>query len=148
MRTVTLDELPQLVGTTLGPSSWSVVDQGGIDTFGQVTRDMQWIHVDPIAAKAGPFGTTIAHGYFTLSLIPHLMAELISVDCRQTLNYGTEKVRFPAAVLVGSRIRLSFFPATVDEVTNGFQVGFQASVECEGLVKPACVALVVYRFLR
>ena len=148
VKNVLLDELSELEGTTLGPSTWLRVDQEDIDTFGRATRDLQWIHVDPVAAENGPFGTTIAHGYFTLSLIPHLMAELVNVDCRQTVNYGADRVRFPAPVPAGGRIRLSVTAATVEEIVDGFQVGFQASVGCEGTVKPVCVARVVYRFLR
>jgi acyl dehydratase len=148
MQTVTLDELPKLQGHTFGPSSWLVIEQERIDTFGEATDDRQWIHVDPVAAASGPFGTTIAHGYLTLSLVPHMMAELVNVDCGQTLNYGTEKVRFPAPVPTGSRIRLALTVASVEEIANGLQVGFQASVERDGTAKPVCVAVVVYRFLR
>jgi acyl dehydratase len=148
MRTVTLDELPVLQGETLGPSPWLTVDQQRIDTFADATDDHQWIHVDPQAAAAGPFGTTIAHGYLTLSLVPRLMFELLEIASGQTLNYGIEKVRFPAPVPVGSRIRLALTVATVEEVAGGFQVGFQTVVECDAAAKPACVALVVYRFLR
>jgi acyl dehydratase len=143
MRTVTIDELPGLLGATLGPSPWVLVDQDSIDAFGRVTHDLQWIHVDPVAAKEGPFGTTIAHGYLTLSLVPHLMSMLLQVECRQTLNYGAEKIR-PA----GTRVRLSVTAASVEEVAGGYQAGFQAAVEAEGSSKPVCVAHVVYRFLR
>jgi acyl dehydratase len=148
MRAVTLDELPALEGAAFGPSSWLRLEQGRIDTFAEATDDKQWIHVDPVASASGPFGRTIAHGYLTLSLVPHMMAELLDVECGQTINYGTEKVRFPAPVPTGSRIRLTLVIASVESIANGLQVGFQASVEREGTGKPVCVALVVYRFLR
>jgi acyl dehydratase len=125
-----------------------VLDQARIDRFAEATDDKQWIHVDPVAAANGPFGTTIAHGYLTLSLVPRMMAELVEVECGQTLNYGTEKVRFPAPVPTGSRLRLALIVASVETIADGLQVGFQASVEREGNDKPVCAALVVYRFLR
>jgi acyl dehydratase len=125
-----------------------VLDQVRIDRFAEATDDKQWIHVDPVAAANGPFGTTIAHGYLTLSLVPRMMAELVEVECGQTLNYGTEKVRFPAPVPTGSRLRLALTVASVESIADGLQVGFQASVEREGNDKPVCAALVVYRFLR
>lgn len=148
MRTVTLEGLTALEGTTFGPSSWLTIEQDRIDQFAEATEDRQWIHTDPVAAAAGPFGTTVAHGYLTLSLVPRLMSELVSVECRQTLNYGIEKVRFPAPVPTGSRIRLQLTVADVTANPTGLQVEFQAVVELEGSDKPVCVARVVYRFLR
>jgi acyl dehydratase len=145
--TLTLDELPGLAGKAFGPSPWMVLEQPRIDAFAEATDDRQWIHVDTVAAANGPFGTTIAHGYLTLSLIPHMMTELLDVACGQTLNYGTDKVRFPSPVPTGSRIRLTLSVASVETISNGLQVGFQATVEREGTQKPVCVALVVYRFL-
>ena len=92
MRTLTLEELPALEGATFGPSPWLTIEQDRIDQFAEATEDRQWIHTDPEAAAAGPFGTTVAHGYLTLSSSPRLMSELVTVRCGQTLNYGIEKV--------------------------------------------------------
>lgn len=144
------DELPGMVGSHLGPSEWLEVDQARIDTFADATTDHQWIHVDPKRAASGPFGTTIAHGYLTLSLVIPLFTELLDVDGVGTkLNYGLNKVRFPAPVTAGSRVRLD---AKVSEVTllndDAVQIAFDAVVEIEGSNKPACVAQPVFRFYR
>jgi acyl dehydratase len=148
MRSLTLDELSALKGATFGPSSWLTVEQDRIDQFAEATEDRQWIHTDPKAAADGPFGTTVAHGYLTLSLIPRLMSELVTVRCGQTLNYGIEKVRFPAPVPTGSRIRLQVTVAEVASDPTGLQVEFLTAVELQGASRPVCVARVVYRFLR
>jgi acyl dehydratase len=148
-RTVTLEDLPGLVGQELGPSEWLVVDQERIDTFADATGDHQWIHVDPERAEDGPFGTTIAHGYLTLSLLIPLWGALLDVDGVTTkVNYGLNTVRFPAPVPVGSKIRLGATLAEVTEVTGGVQLVVDAAVEIEGSDRPACVAQPVFRFYR
>ncbi|KRV50325.1 dehydratase [Wenjunlia vitaminophila] len=142
MRTFTgLDEFARAKGEHLGHSDWHTVTQEQIDRFAEATGDHQWIHVDPERAASGPFGGTIAHGYLTLSLVPALAQGIYRVDgVRMGINYGTNKVRFPSPVPVGSRVRGS---AELVEVTVGAQ-GWQAvvrfTVEIEGQDKPACVA--------
>jgi acyl dehydratase len=133
-------------GTEYGPSSWIEVPQEKIDAFAEATGDHQWIHVDPERAAAGPFGTTIGHGYLTLSLLPVMSEEVVP---RQSggmgVNYGLNRVRFPAPVPSGSRVRGSFRIDAVDEFEGGLQVTMTATVECEGAKKPVCVAEVVFR---
>ena len=133
-------------GDTFGPSSWIDIPQSKIDEFAEATGDHQWIHVDPERAKAGPFGTTIAHGYLTLSLLPVASAEVLPPRGRMGINYGLNRVRFPAPVPVGSRVRASFEVASVEEFEGGAQVTMAATVEREGGDKPVCVAEVVFRF--
>lgn len=138
----TLDALVQAKGQTVGPGGWVVIDQAMIDDFARVTRDLQWIHVDRERAAQGPFGTTIAHGFLTVSLIPHLMAEMFSVRQPNTgVNYGLNKVRFMSPVPSGSRVRAD---ATLMEATpvdgGGVQFLWQVRVEIEGREKPACIA--------
>jgi acyl dehydratase len=135
------------VGDTFGPSSWIEIPQSKIDAFAEATGDHQWIHVDPERAKNGPFGSTIGHGYLTLSLLPVASYEVIP---RQgggmSINYGLNRVRFPAPVPVDSRLRASFEVASVDQFEGGAQVTMTATVEREGGVKPVCVAEVVFRY--
>ncbi|MCH0539500.1 MaoC family dehydratase [Streptomyces sp. MUM 203J] len=142
------DELRAAVGERLGYSDWLEVDQKRIDLFAEATGDHQWIHVDPQAAARGPFGTTIAHGYLTLSLLPALVPQLLRVEgVTMGLNYGANKVRFPAPVPVGSRLRAT---AALKEVTDvpggGAQLTLTVTVEREGGDKPVCVAEPVYRY--
>jgi acyl dehydratase len=133
--------------TDLGHSSWLEIDQKRVDTFADATDDHQWIHVDPDRAAAGPFGGTIAHGYLTLSLLIPLWSELLTVEgIGMAVNYGLNKVRFPAPVHVGSRIRVHGAIASVTEVKGGAEVVVDLTVEIEGRDKPACVAQAVYRF--
>jgi acyl dehydratase len=128
-------------GEPLGTSAWLTVTQQRIDTFAEATGDHQWIHVDVERAKEGPFGTTIAHGYLTLSLIPVLAAELFTVrNVRMGINYGTEKVRFPAPVPAGARIRDSAVLVDVVETAAGVRLTVRHTIEIEGLAKPGCVA--------
>ncbi|MFE5742496.1 MaoC family dehydratase [Streptomyces celluloflavus] len=142
-----LDELRAAVGEDLGTSDWLEIDQRRIDRFAEATGDHQWIHVDPERAAAGPFGTTIAHGYLTLSLLPALVPQLMRVDnVTMGINYGVNKVRFPATVPVGSRLRASARIAEVTEVPDGVQVATTVTVEREGGGKPVCVAETVSRF--
>ena len=141
-----LAELTALTGRDLGHSSWIEITQGRIDTFAEATGDHQWIHVDPERARSGPFGTTIAHGYLTLSLVIPLFGELLTIDgIRMGINYGLDKVRFPSPVRVGSKIRLAARVAGVEEVTGGVQMALDFTVEIDGEAKPACVARPVYR---
>lgn len=142
-----VDELRAAVGEELGASQWLEIDQQRIDRFADATGDHQWIHVDPRKAAQGPFGTTIAHGYLTLSLIPSFMSELLRVEgVTMGVNYGLNKVRFPAPVPVGSRLRASARIAEVTEVDRGVQLVTQVTVEREGGSKPVCVAETVARF--
>jgi acyl dehydratase len=135
------------VGDTFGPSSWIEIPQSKIDAFAEATGDHQWIHVDPERAKDGPFGSTIGHGYLTLSLLPVASYEVIPRgEERMSINYGLNRVRFPAPVLVDSRLRASFEVASVDEFEGGAQVTMTATVEREGGDKPVCVAEVVFRY--
>jgi acyl dehydratase len=136
-------------GLEFGPSSWIDVPQEKIDAFAEATGDHQWIHVDPELAAAGPFGTTIAHGYLTLSLLPVMSYEVVPrQEGGMAVNYGLNRVRFPAPVPVGSRVRGSFVVGSVDEFEGGFQVTMAATVEREGGEKPVCVAEVVFRYYR
>jgi acyl dehydratase len=128
------------VGDIYGPSSWVEVTQERIDRFADATGDHQWIHVDPERAKAGPFGSTIAHGYLTLSLIPIANYEVVPSVGTMGINYGANRVRFPAPVPVGSRVRTTFAVVAVEEFEWGRQVTMTATVECDGGDKPVCVA--------
>jgi acyl dehydratase len=134
-------------GLEAGPSSWVEVSQGRIDEFARVTGDLQSIHVDPELASAGPFGTTVAHGLLTLSLVPAAMYEVMPVEGATIVNYGLNRVRFPAPVPAGSRVRVSFRVESVESVEGGVQVVLAAAVECEGVAKPACAAELVFRCL-
>jgi acyl dehydratase len=147
-RTVTgIAELLALGGADLGHSAWLEIAQDRVNTFADATDDRQWIHVDPVRAAAGPFGGTIAHGYLTLSLLIPLWSELLKVEgVTMAVNYGLNKVRFPAPVPVGSRIRAHGTIASVTEVKGGAEVVVDLAVEIEGQSKPACVAQAVYRF--
>jgi acyl dehydratase len=132
-------------GDTFGPSSWLEVTQERIDQFADATGDHQWIHVDPERAAQGPFGTTIAHGFLTLSLLIEFIEEVrpSSGEFRMGINYGVNKVRFPAPVPVGSRLRAHFEVLEVTEVEGGIQVVTKGTVEREGEEKPVCVAEMV-----
>ncbi|MEU2789710.1 MaoC family dehydratase [Streptomyces sp. NPDC007100] len=142
-----LDELRNAVGEDLGPSDWLEIDQKRIDLFADATGDHQWIHVDPERAAAGPFGTTIAHGYLTLALLPTLVPRLMRVEgVTMGINYGVDKVRFPATVPVGSRLRATARIAGVTEVSGGVQLATAVTVEREGGDKPVCVAQTLSRF--
>ncbi|HST19206.1 MAG TPA: MaoC family dehydratase [Gaiellaceae bacterium] len=133
------------VGDVFGPSSWIEITQEKIDGFAEATGDHQWIHVDPERAAAGPFGTTIAHGYLTLSLLPVASYEVIPREGRMGINYGVNRVRFPAPVPVGSRLRATFEAKQVEAIEGGRQSTLVATVEREGGEKPVCVAEVVFR---
>lgn len=142
-----LDELKALAGTSLGTSDWIDITQDRINGFADATGDHQWIHTDPERAAAGPFGAPIAHGYLTLSLFIPLFTGLLDVQGVSTkVNYGLNKVRFPAPVPVGSRIRLVARLAAVDEVGGGMQITVDGTVEIEGGTKPAAVLQSLSRF--
>ena len=145
-----MSSLRDVVGVELGPTDWLEVTQEMIDGFADVTGDHQWIHVDPVRAAAGPFGTTIAHGYLTLSLCAPLLSQALAglTDSSMGINYGTNKVRFPAPVPAGSRIRARATVVSVDDVPGGEQAVVVTTVEREGGEKPVCVAEVVLRRLR
>ncbi|HEU0241242.1 MAG TPA: MaoC family dehydratase [Micromonosporaceae bacterium] len=141
-----IDELRAAVGTQLGPSDWLTVDQERINRFADATGDHQWIHVDPDRAAHGPFKTTIAHGYLTLSLLPALASTLTRVDgVRMGINYGVNKVRFPAPLPVDSRVRARAEIMSVEDVDGGVQLTTKVTIERDGGDKPVCVAESVSR---
>jgi acyl dehydratase len=143
----TLDELKASAGQHLGFSPWRQVSQQRIDAYADVADDHQWIHVDPVRAASGPFGTTIAHGYLTLSLLIPMFSELVAIeDAAMGINYGLNKVRFPSPVPSGSRIRLGATLAAVNDLAAGLEAVVDAVIEIEGTAKPACVAQAVYRY--
>jgi acyl dehydratase len=150
MAFATVDDLKAAVGTVVGHSDWVTVDQGRINTFADATGDHQWIHVDAERAAHGPFGTTIAHGYLTLSLIPMLSADVVKVkDARMGINYGLNKVRFPAPLPAGEKVRATFELVSVEDVDNdGVQVVSKVTIERESGGKPVCVAETVSRSYR
>jgi acyl dehydratase len=141
------DDLRAAVGEHLGYSDWHLIDQERINRFADATGDHQWIHVDPEKAKLGPFGRTIAHGYLTLSLIPWLMGEVVAYEgVKMGVNYGCNKVRFPAPVPVDSRVRAGAEVVECEDVGGGaLQVVMRVSIGVEGQEKPSCVAETVSR---
>jgi acyl dehydratase len=140
-------ELRCLVGETLGVSDWIAVPQDQIDDFADATDDHQWIHVDPVRAASGPFGSTIAHGYLTLALIPSALRSVFEVrDVAMAINYGLDRVRFPAPVRAGAAMRLRVDLVTCDDVPGGIQIGLHCVWTAEGATKPACVADVLVRY--
>ena len=147
MRTITgLDELRGAEGEVLGTSDWHEVTQRDIDLFADVTGDHQWIHVDPERAKATPFGGTIAHGYYTLSLAPRFSEQIFKLEgFAFGVNYGLNKVRFPAPVPVGSKVRATAKVAKLDDVPGGAQMTLELTFEREGGEKPVCVAETLVR---
>ncbi len=143
-----LAELGAAVGEQLGQSDWHEITQEQVNLFAEATGDHQWIHVDPERAKDGPFGRTIAHGYLTLSLLPVLVAEIYRVEgVSMGLNYGTNKVRFPAPVPVGSKVRASAQLVELAPITIGTQAVVRVTIEIEGGTKPACVADVAWVYV-
>jgi acyl dehydratase len=142
MRTFsTLEDVAAAAESEIGTSEWLEIDQDRIDAFADATLDHQWIHVDRERAAAGPFGGTIAHGYFTLALIPWIANEVFKLDTPGAkLNYGVNKVRFPNPVKVGSRVRGHVTLTGVEDVPAGKQMTLKYIIEIEGETKPACVA--------
>ncbi|HTO24606.1 MAG TPA: MaoC family dehydratase [Gaiellaceae bacterium] len=135
-------------GAEFGPSSWIEIPQEKIVAFADATGDHQWIHVDEERAAAGPFGTTIAHGYLTLSLVPLMSEEVVPRTGGMGINYGLNRVRFPAPVPSGSKVRGTFRVDSVEEIEGGTQTVLTATIEREGGEKPVCVAEVVVRSYR
>jgi len=141
-----LSELQTLTGSILGTSDWFAIDQARIDQFAAVTGDDQWIHVDPARAAAGPFGATVAHGHLTLSLLPVMVRTAFKIaGVRMSVNYGLNRVRFPAPVPVGSRLRGHFKLLTFEPIPGGAQIVVEVTSEREGHSKPVCVAESVAR---
>jgi acyl dehydratase len=135
------DELLAAAGEQLGTSDWMTIDQQRVNAFADATEDHQWIHIDPQRAATGPFGTTIAHGFLTLSLLPYLIFQTYRVEgAAMIINYGLNKVRFPAPVPVGSTVRAEVVLAEATEVTGGLQLVLRATMQIEGGAKPGCVA--------
>ncbi|WP_101759981.1 MaoC family dehydratase [Oceanicoccus sp. KOV_DT_Chl] len=140
-------ELPAAVGKHLGYSDWLTIEQDRINLFADATGDHQWIHVDPVKAKDGPFGKCIAHGYLSLSLVNLFLPQIMEVqEMKMGVNYGCDKVRFPAPVPVGSRVRGGGEMLSVEEVKGGFQAVVRVTVEIEGGDRPACVIETISRF--
>jgi acyl dehydratase len=139
-------DLAASIGSHLGYSEWLEITQDRIDAFAAATDDHQWIHVDPERAREGPFGTTIAHGYLTLSLAVRFVEEIFTVEnVSMGLNYGTNKVRFVSPVPVGAKLRAGGTLTSVEDVPGGYQAALDLTFEIEGAEKPACVAQVLYR---
>ena len=141
-----LDEIKALAGKDLGTGTWLEVTQDRVNLFADATDDHQWIHVDMERAAEGPFGTTIAHGYLTLSLVIPLFHDLLEISgVSMSINYGLDKLRFPSPVKVGSKIRIGGVVAQVDDVPGGVQLHVDLTVEVAGQDKPALVARGLYR---
>lgn len=141
-----IDELAAAIGELLGPSTWHEVDQAQVNAFADATGDHQWIHVDEQRAAEGPFGRTIAHGFLTLSLLPMLQWEVYRIEgVSMQVNYGAEKLRFPAPVPVGAKVRSGFELLSLEEAAGGHRLTVRATVEADGGSKPVCVVdLVTY----
>ena len=144
-----IEQFHDLVGQHLGYSEWHRIEQAQINLFAEATGDHQWIHVDPERAAKGPFGKTIAHGFMTLALLPRLQHQMYTVNgIKLAINYGLNKVRFPAPVPVGSRVRAQSSLVGVEDLGNGAaQATVSTTVEVEGSDKPACVAESVVRYI-
>jgi acyl dehydratase len=146
---IDIADLPSKVGEHLGYSGWQTITQEQVNLFADATGDQQWIHTDPERAASGPFGGPIAHGYLTLSLLPVLLTQVLAVSgITMGVNYGANRVRFPAPVPVGSELRIGITLAAVEEVQGGVQVTIDAVFEVKDAPKPSCVAQVVFRYYR
>lgn len=146
---VPVDKLPETQGKSFGPSSWHTITQEDITRYADISGDQNPIHVDPEAAAKSPFGTVVAHGYLTLSLVVPLMAEVFEVTGMSSgINYGLDKLRFPAPVPAGGRIRLRGEVSEVKEIQGGYQLEANLTWDVEGVEKPACVAQQVLRYYR
>ena len=146
-----VDDLKNFVGREIGVTEWLQVTQERIQQFAEVTEDRQWIHLDPERAKReSPYGTTIGHGFLTLSLVSYLMKQAVQIQSglRMAVNYGLNRVRFPAPVLAGSKIRGRFALAAIQELPKGIEAAFSVAVESEGKEKPCCVAEWIVRYYR
>ena len=141
-----LADLAALQGQVIGTSGWVDVDQARIDQFAQATGDRQWIHVDPARAVAGPFGTTVAHGFLTLAMLSELATDAFRIaDTRMGLNYGLDRVSFPSPVPVGSRLRAVCVLDRFEQIDGGAQLTLTVTIEREGGARPACVAVWITR---
>jgi len=146
-----VDDLKNFVGREIGVTEWLQVTQERIQQFAEATEDRQWIHLDAERAKReSPYGTTIAHGFLTLSLVGYLMKQAVQIQSglRMAVNYGLNRVRFPAPVLAGSKIRGRFVLAAIQELPKGIEAVFSVTVEAEGKEKPCCVAEWIVRYYR
>ncbi len=132
------EELKVLVGKEIGVSDWLLIDQTRINAFADVTEDHQFIHINPDMAKFSPFGTTIAHGFLTMSLATTLLEKIWKLQVRMGVNYGINKMRFPNAVKVNSNVRMRASLVQAEEIPQGFQLTIQANIEIENQEKPAC----------
>ncbi len=147
-RTIAYADLADSLGARFGPTPWSMVTQPQVDGFADITHDHQWIHVDEERASAGPFGTTIAHGYLTLSLVPFFLRQLLEVTgISMAVNYGLEKVRFPAPVPVGSSLQASAEVVGVEPQGGSTRLTLTVSMACDSADRPVCVADVVILFV-
>lgn len=145
---IALAELAGHAGQEVGRSGWHRITQQQVQAFADATHDHQWIHLDEQRAAAGPFGGTIAHGYLTLSLTPALLEEAVQLDgVAATVNYGIDRLRFPAPVRVGSQVRAVVELARAEEIAGGVQAVWRLTFEIEGGAKPACVAEIVFRYV-
>jgi acyl dehydratase len=142
---LTLEELETSTDRDLGASDWETIDQEQIDKFAEATHDHQWIHVDPEMAAQGPFGSTVAHGYLTLSMLPYFVSQVLNVtDVKMGINYGTEKIRFTAPVPVGSQVRLKATLRDSERRGEGVLYRLGIEVEIKDAEKPALVGEVLY----
>ena len=149
MNRIHYDQLPEFVGQELGTSPWLMIDQARINAFAEVTGDPQWIHLDAERAAHGPFGATVAHGFLTLSLLPYFAERSFEViGSSMGVNYGLNRVRFPAPVPVNSRLRARFVLKAVQPIEGGWQLVTETVIEREGSDKPVCVAEQVSRRYR
>jgi acyl dehydratase len=140
------EELRAKVGEVLGHSDWLTIEQDRIDEFARATGDFQWIHVDPERAKDGPFGTTIAHGWLTASLLPVLLQQIYRVEAKMAINYGVNRVRFTSPVTVGSRVRAVATLAAAEEKGPAVQLTVSTVIEIDAVDKPALVAETLGRY--
>jgi acyl dehydratase len=146
LRATAVAQLHEHIGTELGLSRWRLVTEDDVDAFADLTGDRQWIHTDPVRAAAGPFGGTIAHGYYTLSLAPALLDELVSFEgFAMAVNYGLDKLRFPAPLLIGDSVRLRAALTAVESFRGGAALTLLLTFESSRGGKPVCVAQAVYR---
>jgi acyl dehydratase len=142
---LTLAELEAAEDLELGTSNWETIEQSQIDQFAEATHDHQWIHVDPDMAAQGPFGTTVAHGYLSLSMLPYFVSQVLNVsDVRMGINYGTEKIRFTAPVPVGSQVRLKATLRSSERRGEGILYRLGVEIEIRDSEKPALVGEVLY----
>lgn len=142
-----IDGLRERAGSSLGTSRWVTIGQDMVTEFAQLSGDRQWIHIDPERAAAGPYGRTIAHGFFTLSLSTALLDDIFAVkNAGMIINYGLNRVRFPAPTPVGSRICMHAALAEATEIAGGVQVVYHLEFEVDGQAKPCCVADLVFRY--